>query len=646
MGKFLLGAVSGGAMVIGALVVGSALFPPRPAGEGASTATSAEVPAAESTVALAEPEDGDAAVAAPDGVTIEPVEPASEGASLTPEPEATPTEATPTEAAPAEPLEAAEAPAAEVAAVAEPALAEPVPEAVVPETEAPAAAEAVTASEAPAAEVATEAASAEPAEAPPVNPGAIAALLEDAPPVPPRQLDRSAVAVEAEPEAAPVEAALPETDAIEATPEMAAEMAPETAPALAELAEAAPAEAAAAPLVPLIILPAPTLQAAEPAATGPEVALSETLPEPTPPAAASEPPVPPVAETPAEAAPAPETAIVEEATPETGAAQDLPQVAVIEPEPEVAPDPMAVPVPEAASLPGTQAATMPGTRPDALPGTTLAVIPDTGAAEPPATEVTEGVVTNRLPRIGGDAAPETEAESQAEAEPAPQADTRPLALYASDFENPDGKPLMAIVLVDTGTDSLDRETLAALPFPVSIALDPMDPATPDRAALYRSAGKEVVMLATGLAEGAQASDIEVAFQAMAQGLPEAVAVMDLADPAFQDNRPLASLVVPVVQGEGRGLLTWDRGLNAADQVARREGVPAATVFRDITPAAGDKFGMRRLLDRAMFKADQDGRVTVVGDASGELAATLLEWTLEGRGATVALAPLTAVLTTN
>mgnify|MGYP006191919269 CR=1 FL=1 len=28
---------------------------------------------------------------------------------------------------------------------------------------------------------------------------------------------------------------------------------------------------------------------------------------------------------------------------------------------------------------------------------------------------------------------------------------------------------------------------------------------------------------------------------------------------------LASLVVPVVAAQGRGLLTWDEGLNAADQ---------------------------------------------------------------------------------
>ena len=151
------------------------------------------------------------------------------------------------------------------------------------------------------------------------------------------------------------------------------------------------------------------------------------------------------------------------------------------------------------------------------------------------------------------------------------------------------------------------------------------------------------MLATGIATGAQASDVEVAFQAMELGLPEAVAVMDLAEPAFQNNRGLASAVVPILKAQGRGLLTWDEGLNAADQVARREDLEAAVVFRDLGAAGADRVAIRRLLDRAVFKAGQDGRVSVVGEADAETVAALLEWSVEGKAATVALAPLTAVL---
>ena len=256
--------------------------------------------------------------------------------------------------------------------------------------------------------------------------------------------------------------------------------------------------------------------------------------------------------------------------------------------------------------------------------------------------VASGVIVGRLPRIG-DSPATAEAAPGDVAEAAP-ADDRPIAQFAAPFENPDNKPLVAILLIDTGAADLDRAGLAALPFPVSFALDPLDPATPDHAAIYRAAGKEVVMLATGLPEGAQPADVEVAFQSMAQNLPEAVAVMDLPLPAFQNNRPLASLVVPVVQAQGRGLVTWDTGLNAADQVARREDLAATRIFRDLAAGGTDRFAIRRTLERVVFKAGQDGRVAVATAATPEMVAALLEWSIEGRGATVALAPLTAVLT--
>lgn len=100
------------------------------------------------------------------------------------------------------------------------------------------------------------------------------------------------------------------------------------------------------------------------------------------------------------------------------------------------------------------------------------------------------------------------ADPEALAEALTPADDRPLALHTAPSDNPEGRPLLSVVLIDTGAPDRDRAALASLPFPVSIALDPLDSATPERAAAYRSAGKEVVMLATGIAEGAQASDIE------------------------------------------------------------------------------------------------------------------------------------------
>jgi polysaccharide deacetylase 2 family uncharacterized protein YibQ len=363
--------------------------------------------------------------------------------------------------------------------------------------------------------------------------------------------------------------------------------------------------------------PAPTVEPA------PELELAEAAPETTP--------VPEVA--PAEGAPETEPGATEaQSVPQPGLPADepLPQVEGMTPDTD---EPV---LPEAEAGEMAQAA-----EPDA--GTsTFKPAPSLG-------DSTEGVIVGRLPRIGDAPAEETpEAGATAEAEVAPEAAPAeaepPIKAFAATFENLDQKPVLALVLIDPGTADLDRAGLAALPFQVTFALDPMDPATLERAAIYRAAGKEVVMLATGIAEGAQPSDIEVAFQSMAQGLPEAVAVMDLAEPQFQDRRPVASLVVPVVGAQGRGLLTWDRGLNAADQVARRDDVPAAVLFRDLDEAAGDSTAIRRVLDRAVFKAGQDGRAAVAGTATPEVVAALLEWTVEGKAATVALGPVTAVMT--
>jgi polysaccharide deacetylase 2 family uncharacterized protein YibQ len=252
----------------------------------------------------------------------------------------------------------------------------------------------------------------------------------------------------------------------------------------------------------------------------------------------------------------------------------------------------------------------------------------------------EGVRTDRLPRIG-DPAPAPEA---AEPEPEAVADERPpRERFARAFENPEGKPAFAILLIDTGGTQLDRAALAALPFPVTFALDPGAPESALAATIYRAAGQEVVMLATGLPLGAQAQDVEVTFGVHGAALPEAVAVMDPGTGGFQDDRQLAALVATVVAGQGRGLLSWDRGLNPADQVARRTGLPSATIFRDLDAQDEGTETIRRYLDRAAFRAAQEGAVVVAGRTRPETVAALLAWAVEGRAGSVALAPVTAVL---
>ena len=445
------------------------------------------------------------------------------------------------------------------------------------------------------------------------------------------------VVLEPEGEAAPAEGAEPATPELAATPETETPE-PETvppepvAPVTAE-GEAPGAEATAQITAPELVDPSAAPLPGEVPAHSPLA--PEVVGEPEA-AAMLEPlaPAEPLLDSPAGAEVETPGALVRE----------MPDLALAEPAAPVVPLP-AVPEPETAT---PEAATPEAALPEAtLPeaGTPEPVAPLAPAAGLP--EVVEGVTTNRLPRIEPEAdpaaaaaAPEAGEAPVLEAEPA---DTRPLARFAAPFENPANKPLYAILILDDGAAGVDRAALAALPLPLTIVLDPSSPEAGKLAADYRKAGKEVAMLASGLPKGATASDVQVSFEAHAKTLPEAVAVVDLPLEGFQNNRKLAADLLPVIKDQGRGLVTFDKGLNAGDQVARREGVPAALIFRELDAEGEGAPLIRRYLDRAAFKAVQDGRVTVLGRARPETIAALLEWSVEGRAGSVALAPLTAVL---
>lgn len=420
-------------------------------------------------------------------------------------------------------------------------------------------------------------------------------------------------------------------------PQAPAEAALAPAPKVEPVAEAAPAEPAPAATAPAETAQDPAPAVEPPKAAEPAPAEPETLSD-TPPAAADAtapaplaPPAPPTAEGRAEMT-APE-----------GEAGDLPRVAPLptvpplvaetapdaaEPPPELRTDSLLEQVPEAAPAPAPQPAPEAmASLPEAPADAPRVIVPD----GKPLTETAPKA--DALPRIGDAPAPVAEA--------APEVAT-PLELFARPFENPDEKPLFAILLIDDGAADTDRETLAALPFPITFVIDPLAPGADAAAAIYRKGGQEVVMQTNGVPKGATAADLEQSYQAFDLALPEAVAVLGVA--GLGDNSPsLAAAAVPIIAAQGRGLVTMERGLNAADQMARREGLPQATVFR-ILDASGESVPViRRYLDRAAFRAAQEGSVVVLGSTRPDTVAALLQWTVEGRAASVAMAPISAIL---
>ncbi|MFW8593185.1 divergent polysaccharide deacetylase family protein [Cribrihabitans neustonicus] len=283
--------------------------------------------------------------------------------------------------------------------------------------------------------------------------------------------------------------------------------------------------------------------------------------------------------------------------------------------------------PEATHLPAVTV--LPGTaEPD--PGAEAEAAEASSAQDEGASGAAEG------PGIGTPVVPLTE-RAATQAEPS----TAPFADFSVPFSNPEGRPLMSIVLIDA-PGSLGAEALADFPYPLSIAIDPDDPEAERKMAMHRAAGFEVLLL-TDLPRNAAPQDAETALEVWRTRLPEAVAILEGVETGIQGNRPLADQVTNFAAAAGYGLLTQNSGLNTVQKLALREGVPAGVVFRDFDGAGQDPRAIRRFLDQAAFRARQEGAVTMLGRLKPDTVSALLIWGLQDRANQVALAPVSATL---
>ncbi|MCW3780241.1 divergent polysaccharide deacetylase family protein [Defluviimonas sp. CAU 1641] len=262
------------------------------------------------------------------------------------------------------------------------------------------------------------------------------------------------------------------------------------------------------------------------------------------------------------------------------------------------------------------------------------------ARQPVFGEGATGVTVNR-PTTTEDPATEPQSE-EAAADPAETEIT--LAAFAAPFFNPDKKPLLAVVLLDRGPASggLEPAALATLGMKVTIAIDPTLPDASRRAELYRLAGHEVAILAPELPSGATASDLEVSYQSQVQALPEAVALIGETDAAFQNDRDVAEHLAALLADEGRGLITYDRGLNPARQAAVTANLPHVEVYRALDAQGESAAVIERSLDRAGFEASRTGAVTIVASTAPETLEALKTW-IEAGAKGSAVAPVSAIM---
>ena len=256
------------------------------------------------------------------------------------------------------------------------------------------------------------------------------------------------------------------------------------------------------------------------------------------------------------------------------------------------------------------------------------------------------VQTNRLPSVGDPVeAPEARAEAaSADPEAAAVENTRPpLERFAAEFDTPGDRPLMSIVLIDDGSSPVGLQALESFPYPLSFAVDAGWAGATEAMARYRAAGFEVLLMAD-LPEGASAQDAEVAMQAYFSAVPEAVAVMEGTGSGLQSSREAAEQLAPILLDSGHGLVLFPKGLNTARKLLAREGVPAASVFRDFDANGQTATVIRRFLDQAAFKARQEeAGVIMLGRLRPDTISALLLWGLQDRASSVVLAPVSALL---
>lgn len=284
-----------------------------------------------------------------------------------------------------------------------------------------------------------------------------------------------------------------------------------------------------------------------------------------------------------------------------------------------------------------------------------------GVTQPPKpgfARTVPGVRMNRLPTIGtkpepangdGSVAPPDEAPTAPDVSAAPgQPETR-MHRNAAFFENPEKLPVLAVIVIDIGEmrGGVDLAQVLDLPMPVTVAINPQRKDTLEAAARCRARGFEVAMLADALPQSGTAEDIEVAYQAISAGMPEAVAVMTSPENSLLSRRPVAQQMVAILKDEGLGLVSYARGLNPARELARGQGLAQVEVNRVVDEPRGDVATVLRALENEAFAAQQKGGGVVVVRSYPDSIAALTQFMAKSEapksGAEVKVGPVTAVL---
>ena len=220
-------------------------------------------------------------------------------------------------------------------------------------------------------------------------------------------------------------------------------------------------------------------------------------------------------------------------------------------------------------------------------------------------------------------------------------DAPALLRFAAPFENPQDVPLISIILIDSGEMPDAAAAVADLGFVPTVVVNGLSASSTALVTAYRASGIEVAMQAD-LPEGAEPTDVEVAFEAAMALVPEVAMLFSDGTGAMQD-RNVTAQVMQILADKGQGFVAVQRGLNNAARAAEQVDVPTATVLRDIDGAGEDSRAILRALDQAAFRARQSGNAVLLGRVTPQTLGALRDWAGNVDPDTLAIAPVSAIL---
>ena len=204
--------------------------------------------------------------------------------------------------------------------------------------------------------------------------------------------------------------------------------------------------------------------------------------------------------------------------------------------------------------------------------------------------------------------------------------------------------MISFVIDTEGIDLIDPKLIAALPMPVTFAINPYSPSAEAVLRSLRAMKQEAVILAD-LSKGGSAEDIGSAVSGLMNTFPEVVGIMDSSGGRSINSQEAMLNIAKVLEIAGHGILVHQ---TSTDNIAKefiKNGIPAVKVRRDLDDADQSEVTIRSYLDNIVFNAGNSTseNAVVFARLRPTTMSALLIWDLQDNSRNIAIVPLSQQL---